>query len=275
MEPRRVTSPDGTSIAFASTGDGPALLLVHGTSGDRTRWRPLLPYLEPHATVFAMDRRGRGASGDGPTYDLERELEDVAAVIDAIAADAESPVDVYGHSLGGVCALGAATLTANVGRLVAYEGWRLQDPSAWALPSGIGDRIDALVAGADREGAMMAFLREILEMPDEDIAAFRSQPSWAARLAATHTITRELRAYLEVPFDPAQVSSIAAPTLLVVGSESPDPAADEVELVAAAFPNARVAVLDGQQHVADTLAPEVFAEPLLAFLMEPAITPTR
>lgn len=80
-----VTSTDGTRIGFSSSGSGPPLLLVHGGLGDRTRWEALLPYLEPHLRVHAMDRRGRGLSGDPPEYALEREYEDVAAVVDAIA----------------------------------------------------------------------------------------------------------------------------------------------------------------------------------------------
>jgi Alpha/beta hydrolase family len=87
--------------------------LVHGAPADHTRWRPLLPYLEPYVTVHALDRRGRGASGDAPEYRLEREFEDVAAVVDAVAASGQ-PVDVYGHSHGGMVAFGAAALTPNV-----------------------------------------------------------------------------------------------------------------------------------------------------------------
>ena len=114
----RALSRDDTAIAYWTTGEGPPLVLVHGAVADHRRWRPLLPYLEPHATVHALDRRGRGASGDAPGYELAREFEDVAAVVDAVAAASGSPVDVYGHSFGGLCAYGAATLTAMVGRLV-------------------------------------------------------------------------------------------------------------------------------------------------------------
>ena len=77
----RVASRDGTEIGWWTSGEGPPLVLVHGAVADHTRWRPLLPYLEAHATVHAMDRRGRGASGDAPVYDLAREFEDVAAVV--------------------------------------------------------------------------------------------------------------------------------------------------------------------------------------------------
>jgi pimeloyl-ACP methyl ester carboxylesterase len=90
-------------------------VLVHGAVADHTRWRRLLPYREPQVTVHAMDRRGRGASGDASDYHATREFEDVAAVVDEAAGSA---VDLYGHSFGGFCAFGAAQLTSNIHRLV-------------------------------------------------------------------------------------------------------------------------------------------------------------
>ena len=120
----RVVSGDGTQIAYWSSGEGPPLVVVHGTPADHTRWRPLLPYLEPYASVHAMDRRGRGASGDGPDYELVREYEDVAAVVDAVAAASGTPVDLYAHSHGGIVAFGAATLMSSIRRLVLSEGGR-------------------------------------------------------------------------------------------------------------------------------------------------------
>jgi pimeloyl-ACP methyl ester carboxylesterase len=108
----RVVSRDGTGIAVWTSGQGPPLVVVHGTPADHTRWRPLLAYLEPSVTVHAMDRRGRGASGDAPAYELAREHEDVAAVVDAAAEASGSAVDLYGHSHGAIVAFGAATLTS-------------------------------------------------------------------------------------------------------------------------------------------------------------------
>src|SRR5207247_10397477 len=110
----RVVSADGTPIAWFRAGDGPPLLLVHGTTADHTTFRVVGPLLARQHAVFAMDRRGRGASGDTPPYAIEREFEDVAAVVDAVAALAGRPVDVLGHSYGGRCALRAATPPPNV-----------------------------------------------------------------------------------------------------------------------------------------------------------------
>ena len=117
-----VSSGDGTEISYWTSGDGPPIVLVHGAPADHTRWRPLLPYLEQHLTVHAIDRRGRGASGDAAEYSLEREYEDVAALVDAVAAASGELVDVYGHSHGGIVAFGAATLTTNVRKLGPLRG---------------------------------------------------------------------------------------------------------------------------------------------------------
>ena len=266
----RVVSGDGTAIAFWSSGDGPPLVVVHGAPADHTRWRPLLPYLEPHVTVHAVDRRGRGGSGDGPAYHIAREFEDIAAVVDAVATAAGSPVDLYGHSYGGFVAFGAAPLTANLRRLVLYEGWPVPDPSVFALPPGVEERLDRLLAEGNREALLEAILREVVLLSDEEFAAVRAMPSWPGRVAAAHTFPRELRATwsAEAVLDPAAAARITVPTLLLSGDRSLDPARGAIDAVAAALPDARVVVIKGQQHVADVMVPEVFAGHLLAFLRD-------
>jgi pimeloyl-ACP methyl ester carboxylesterase len=263
-----VVSRDGTKIAYWTSGDGPPLLIVHGTSGSHDRFAPLLPHLEPHATVHAMDRRGRGGSGDAPEYELAREFEDVAALVDAIAASSGVKVDVYGHSYGGECAFGAALLTSNIRSLVLYEGWPPVVPEKLKFPTGVEERLDALVTSGDREAALELFWREVVKAGEDDIRAIRAQPTWAARVATVHTITREVRAFYDDGFDPERAARITVPVLLLVGTDTPDELRDDPETVAAALPNARIASLEGQQHIADVLAPELFAERLLEFLRE-------
>lgn len=264
--PSLVRSPDGTEIAYWTSGTGPPLVVVHGTPADHTRWRPLLPYLEPHFTVHAIDRRGRGASGDAANYALEREHEDVAAVVDAVAAQSTGPVNVYGHSHGGIVAFGAATLTANVHKLVLYEGWPVPDPDVYALPAGLDARMDALLATGDRDGVVELLFRELLNMSDEDIAVFKAAPSWSARVAAAHTITREIRGERTARLDLELTRRITVPVLLVTGEHSVDASKTHAETVAVALPNARIVVLDGQDHVADALDPAAFAARIVPFL---------
>ncbi len=264
----KVTSTDGTEIAYWTSGDGPPLLLIHGAVADHSRFRPMLPHLEPHVTVHAMDRRGRGGSGDGPAYDLAREYEDVAAVVDAIAESSGSKVDVYGHSHGGFCALGAAALTSSIRSLVLYEGWPAPDPSVYALPGDTEARMDALLGVGDREGVVESFFRDVLMMSDDDLSGWRSAPSWPGRVAAAHTITRECRAEVATPLDWAVATGITVPVLLLTGSESSELFRGDIETVADALPDARIVVIERQQHIADVLVPDVFWDQVLAFLSE-------
>ena len=262
----RVASSDGTHIAFWTSGHGEPLVLVHGAPADHTRWRPLLPHLEPHFTVHAIDRRGRGASGDGPQYALEREYEDVAAVVEAVATADATSVNVYGHSHGGIVAFGATALTSRVRRLVLYEGWPVPDPSVYALPPGVEDRMDALLAKGDRDGAVDTLFRSLEAVSDEDMAALRAAPSWAGRVAAAHTVTREIRGETGAHLDPDVAARIRVPVLLLTGAASTDPSRPQAETVAAALADARVEVIEDQQHVADILQPEAFAARLVRFL---------
>ncbi len=145
----RVTSKDGTAIAYRRAGSGPPLVLVHGTGGTHVRWAPVLPSLEKHFTVYAVERRGRGESGDGPEYAIEREFEDVAAIIDAVGGE----VNLLGHSYGGICSVEASLLTRNIHHLVLYEP-PIPVPGVPIYVEGIIDRLQALADEGDREGVL-------------------------------------------------------------------------------------------------------------------------
>lgn len=263
MNTSTATSRDGTEIAYVSSGDGPPLVLVHGVLGDHSRWEPLRPYLAPHATVHAIDRRGRGASGDGPSYAAEREFEDVAAVVDAIAEGHGAPVDVYGHSGGASYALSAATVTSNIRRLMLYEP--ATDPKR-LLPPGLLDRLNGLLAAGDAEAVVETFCREVLHMPEEQLAIYREQPSWPARVAAAHTLPREVGTPAEQLCDLDRVATVTVPTLLLEGEQTPPGFKAGIEAVAAALPDAHRAMLEGQAHTADVVAPDQVADHLLVFL---------
>jgi pimeloyl-ACP methyl ester carboxylesterase len=260
----RITSPDGTEIACFTSGDGPPLVLVHGTTADHARWATILGLLEPHATVHAIDRRGRGASTDGPEYTIEREYEDVAAVIDHIAAMSGQKVDVLGHSYGGVVAYGAAHLTDHVRSLVLYEGWPAPDPSGMHAPPAVQEQMEQLLAAGAPEAALELFMREVAGIRDEEFAVYRTLPAWPRRVAAAHTILREERS---VPaFDPDRAATLALPVLLLVGSDSPASIQNDYATVAAALPDARVGILEGQQHIAIDMVPEEFSRRVVDFL---------
>jgi len=258
--PRTVHSLDGTSIAVWSAGAGPPLLLVHGSMSDHRRWR-ITEQLGRHRTVHAMDRRGRGGSTDGPQWSPDREVEDVVAVIDTLAEEAASPVDVLGHSLGAYLALRAAARTSTVRRLVLYEPAVVETPQ----PAELVARMQAAVDDGRYEDVVDLMMREVLHMPERDITALRGQPSWPARVSTAPTLPREESVVLAVADD--ELAAVAGPTLLISGGDSPAFLRDAVALVADGLPDARVATLEGHQHVADQTDPEMFAEVVLDFLL--------
>jgi pimeloyl-ACP methyl ester carboxylesterase len=264
MEPQtagvvKVTSADGTPIAYWPSGQGPPLVLVHGTSVDHTSFQWLQPLLAPHCTLYLLDRRGRGGSGDVPSYAIEREFEDVATFVDTIGG----PVDLLGHSYGATVALGAARLARNLRKLVLYE----PAPGVVALDQQWLTRLDALLARGDREELLQLFLREV-GMSAEEIQKLRASPLWSNRVALAHTIPRELRAEEGWTVDPAQFRELRTPTLLLLGSESPAWAQTGTTMVQRALRASRIHVLPGQGHIATLTAPDLVATAVLRFLAE-------
>ena len=195
-----------------------------------------------------------------------------AAVIASIDAGSDAPQTVavarflLGHSYGGFCALGAAALTANLRALILYEP--ALAGAGDDLPAGVVERIEARLASGDLEGALELMMREVVRMPDPELALVRAQPSWAARVAAAHTIPRELLAVTGEVLQAIRFDVITVPALLIAGGDSPAYFRRDIDTVASALPDARVTVIDGQQHVADVLAPQTFAEHVLEFLAE-------
>ncbi len=253
-----VTSKDGTTIAYWRRGIGTPVLLVHGATHDHHVWTPVLSTLEQHYRVYAMDRRGRGHSGDAAAYSAEREWEDIAAVIDAI----DGPVDVVGHSNGGMYVLEAARLTANVRRLVLYEPTMPLGPPRTA----ICERMQALVEAGQPDQALLVFCRDALRLPPAELAALQESPTWPARVAVAHTIPRELQAVDAYRFHPEHFRAMQAPTLLLVGGDSPPFRRTVAEALHTGLPNSRIGMLPGQQHGAIETAPDLLATEVRRFL---------
>jgi pimeloyl-ACP methyl ester carboxylesterase len=257
-----VASKDGTKIGFTRTGNGPPLVLVHGISADAERWAPVMPALEEHYTVHAMDRRGRGMSGDHVEYSLDREMEDVAAVVNAIG----EPTYLFGHSYGGLCTLHALLLTRHVVKLVVYEPYAPVVAATEA--SAITLRYEATAASGDRDAVVSSFLREIVQLSENEVRLMRAHPSWAARLAAAHTIPRELRAAEQFSFVPTRFADVHIPIGMMVGGDSPAFLKDATTRLHAALPTSEVVVLAGQRHAAMNTAPSLFVSQLRALLDE-------
>jgi pimeloyl-ACP methyl ester carboxylesterase len=253
-----VSSPDGTPIAVWRSGAGPPLVLVHGTAADHTRWAPVVPALGERYTVLAVDRRGRGASGDAGRYAIEREYEDVAAVVEW----AGSEVDVIGHSHGAWCALEACLLTAKVRRLVLYEppmGVVVGEPDQIA-------RLEQLTAAGETDELVAYFMQAFAGLPPEQVELLRTLPAWQARVAAAGTIAREERASREYVFEPGRFRELRVPALLLSGGASPPAFAAALELIRGALPDCRLVVMPGQSHAAMDTGTQLFLDEVLSFL---------
>ena len=245
---------DGTPIGVWVDGDGPPLVMVHGAFADHTRFDPLVSELRDGLTTLAMDRRGRGASGDAPEYAIEREFEDVAAVVDAVAGRTGRSVALWGHSYGADCAMGAAIRTDRVSHLVLYEPG-LGSP----FSPGQVDAIEAAVAAGDVETAIRIVVVDIVGGTEEELAAMRSSPIWPSRIAALPTMPREIRAEGEWVYAPDQFAGITAPTVVLAGSESPAVQDTATRLAVEAIPGAEVHVLEGHGHFAIQTDPAMVA----------------
>ena len=266
---RVVISPDGTPIAVFTEGVGPPLVLVHGATADHTTWRTSGPLLAARHATHAVDRRGRGSSGDAPDYSIEREFEDLAAVVDAIAAESGRPIDVAGHSYGGRIGLGAAILTRNIRRLVVYEGAPPAGAGRGYQDDGTLADIEALVAAGDRDEALATFMREIVRMPDADLAAFRADPIWPRRAAAVGTTIRELRDEVSPTASLAALGGVGQPVLQILGGDSAEAFAEATAALDERLANGQVVTIAGARHAAHHTHAPAFVAAIEAFLADP------
>lgn len=275
-DPIEVRSEDATIVAIfevdppaaARPADRllPPLLLVHGATADHTTWRSVGPRFAASRRVFAMDRRGRGASGDSASYAIEREYEDVAVAAEAVGAQADTEVvDVAGHSYGGRCALGAALRSPVIRRVVAYEGAPVPAGMSYR-PAGLLDAVRAALARGDNEAALSTFLAGIVGMSDAALDAYRADPVWPARVAAAHTILRELEAEATPAASIEALAGVSQPVLLILGSISRSPFRIGTEALAAALPRASVVTIDGAAHAAHHTHADEFARVVERFL---------
>jgi pimeloyl-ACP methyl ester carboxylesterase len=257
------TSKDGTRIAYESRGDGPPLVMVHGSTVDRTCWGQGVETLEEHFTLHLVDRRGRGGSGDGPIYGIEREFEDVAAVVDCL----EAPVRVFAHSYGAICSLHAALLTPNIAKLVLYEPpMRVAGAKLPSAPD-LQDRLDDALARGDRQAVVETFLREVVMVAEDVLAGLKQSRGWSVRLSTAHTLPRELRAASRLEFAPETFRAMHVPTLVLKGGKSPAMFRASSSMTHQALANSRIEVLAGHGHSAMSTGPEVCLAHIVPFLM--------
>jgi pimeloyl-ACP methyl ester carboxylesterase len=240
-----VTSADGTDIAYESSGSGPALVLVDGAMCHRAGgpMRPLTEALRRDFTVFAYDRRGRGASSDTPPYAVEREIEDLAAVI----AQAGGAACVYGISSGGALALAAAAAGAGIIKLALYEPPFLAEVEGDARIREYTERLTELLAAGRSSDAVALFLAAV-GVPAPVIAGMRRSLGWAdmAAIAPTLAYDDQVLAGGRVPHGLAP--RVTVPVLVLAGSASPGGLQHAAKATAEALPTAEFRTLDGETH---------------------------
>lgn len=258
-----VTSKDGTEIAYDRSGEGQPVILVAGALGDRSHpiMAQLAERLAPHFTVFNYDRRGKGDSGDTPPYAVEREIEDIEALI----GEAGGSAFLYGLSSGAVLALEAANkLPTKVKKLALYEPPFIVDDSRPPMPGNYVQQVNEMVAGGRRGDAVALFMK-VVGVPEEWIPQMREMPMWPGMEKVAHTLAYDGTIMGDnqsgKPLPPNQWASATSPTLVIVGGESEPFFQNGTQALVDVLPNAQRRTLEGQGH-------EVSAEALAPMLIE-------
>ncbi len=234
---RAVTSKDGTRIAFDQSGAGPALILVVGAFNDRATGAPLAHFLEQYFTVFNYDRRGRGESGDTAPYAIEREIED----LDALISHAGGSARVFGYSSGATLALRAAAHGLAISQLALYD-----PPPTGTRAGELAPQLAELITAGRRGDAVELFQTEAVGIPAAIVAQMRHAPFRPALETMAHTLIYESTILRSLPQE--LFAAVQIPTLVIDGQESHAMLRQAAQSVADALPNARYRTLNGQGH---------------------------
>jgi len=249
----RATSRDGTSIAYDRQGSGPPVILIGGSLASRSAGvgnnAPLAAELAGQFTVYNYDRRGRGESGARSPHSVEREIDDLDALI---AVTGGSP-HLYGVSSGGALALEAAAAGVNAGKVAVYEvPYGLADPARLRT---YREELDTLLATDRRSDALELFHR-LLGIPEEAVAAARQSPLWSGAVALAHTLAMDAAVLGDGQVPAARLAKVNNPVLVATGGGSTE-VEEAADLIAASVPDAERLTLAGMQHAvaAKALAP--------------------
>jgi pimeloyl-ACP methyl ester carboxylesterase len=253
----KVHSSDGTAIAFDRLGDGPPVILVCGASTDRMANAPLAALLAERFTIFNYDRRGRGDSDDTAPYAVEREVDDIGAVIGIAGGSAF----VYGTSSGAALALEAAASGLTVRKLALWEPPFILDESR-RPPADLVERYDEMIAAGRRGDAVEYFMSKVVGLPPEFVAYARTQPFWQAQEALAHTLTYDATVMGDYLLPVERAAAVTIPTLVIAGGASFPFIRETARALADVLPDGRHRTLEGQEHNVD---PAVLAPVLVEF----------
>ena len=253
-----VTSNDGTAIGYDRLGEGPPVVLVCGGSVDRMSNAPVAELLAAaDHTAFNYDRRGRGDSGDTQPYAVDREIEDIAAVVDAAGGSAF----LYGTSSGAVLALKAAAKLDSITKLALWEPPYIPE-GVPRPPADTAETYRRLVAEDRRGDAVEFFMSKVVGMPDEFVAQAKNAPFWGPTEALAHTLAYDATVMGDYAMPTDLVESVSIPTLVLAGSASFPWMDQTARAMADLLPNGQHGLLEGQTHDVD---PSVITPALAAF----------
>jgi pimeloyl-ACP methyl ester carboxylesterase len=245
-----VRSMDGTTIAFDRFGEGPAVILVGGAFSYRAfpKMVQLAELLAERFTVINYDRRGRGDSGDTRPYAVEREIEDLDALVEAAGGSAS----LWGWSSGGVLALRAAAGGLNIDKLALYEPPFMVDDSHALPPADFATRLDQLTAAERRSEAVKYFMTKGMGVPRVVVALMRVMPFWSKLKAVAHTLPYDWAVMGDTmggrPLAASEWASVRQPTLVLSGEKSPAQLRKAAQALAEVLPSAEHRPLRRQSH---------------------------
>ena len=254
-----VVSADGTKIAFDQLGDGPPLLLIAGAFCSRSTTAQLAAALQRGLTTLNCDRRGRGERGDTEPYSIEREIED----LDALITEAGGAAAMFGHSSGATLALNAAAHGLPITKLALHEPPFVVDHSRPPLRSDFTDRLAVLIAAGRRGDAVELYQNEGIGMPADLVAQLRHAPFRPGMEAIAHTLVYDATIIGDLTLPTDLAASIQTPTLVLAGENSPPLLRNAAEALADVLPNGELQSLAGQTH---DISPEATAPVLREFL---------
>jgi pimeloyl-ACP methyl ester carboxylesterase len=261
---KKVTSKDGTSIAYDQAGKGPALILVDGAFGMRTFGPngPLVPLLADKFTVYTYDRRGRGDSGDTKPYAVEREIEDLAAVIEAAGGTAM----LYGISSGAGLVLEAVNAGLPATKIALYEAPFITDNSRKPVPESFPAHLQELVKAGKNGEVVKEFMTKGVAVPGFVVTMMRFMPAWPKLKAIAPTAVYDMTIVNPhqqcQPFRQGEWPNLKIPALVISGGKSPAWMQNGMKSLANFLPNATHRTLEGQTHI---VKPEVLAPVLKEF----------
>jgi pimeloyl-ACP methyl ester carboxylesterase len=263
---RSVTSKDGTTIAYEQSGSGRVIILVASSLADRTDTKQLTALLAPQFTVFNYDRRGRGLSGDTTPYLIQREIEDIAALLD----EAGGSAFMFGSSSGAVLALEAAASGLDIARLALYEPPFRVDHSGPLPPKHLDKDIARLLADNRRGEAVRLFMTQAIGVPATMVAVMRFMPGvWSKLKSMAHTISYDMAIMGDTqsgnPLPAYRWAGVKAPTLVIDGGKSSTAQYHAGQALVDVLPNAQHRTLPGQGHAAPVMAPKKLAPMLIEF----------